>query len=236
MASDLKRYPPTAQRLQRLREAGIVPHSPALTALCSLAAAGLVGGLLWPGASAQARQFAAACWSSPGVTGSAEAQARCAAGMWLVLEWVGLVGLAGAGVGWLSHLLQTGFAWGSVFPREKRRGLPSPRPGVGREACMAGLSLLVAGVSLARVLQTMAGPGEGMAGLVARCARTGLEVALPGFVGIALLDLAWRRAQFSRDAWMTETEMRDELRETESAWRRHVRGAATRAPKRGGTA
>jgi flagellar biosynthesis protein FlhB len=49
-----------------------------------------------------------------------------------------------------------------------------------------------------------------------------LATALPGLAAIALLDLAWRRAQFIRNAWMTETEMRDELRETESAWPEHA--------------
>ena len=228
MAGDLKRYPPTAHRLQRLREAGIVPHSPALTGLCALAGAGLVGWLLWPTAQAEVRQFAATCWSSPSVAGPAEAQLRCATALLLALKWVAILGLAGAATGWLAHLAQTGFAWGSPFRRDKRRDLPSPRASASREACMAALSLLVVGVSLARVLQALAEPSGGVADLVARCAWQALTVALPGFVGVALLDLAWRRAQFSRDAWMTETEMRDELRETESVWRRHTRGSEAR--------
>jgi len=228
MATDLKRYPPTAHRLQRLREAGIVPHSPALTGLCALAGAGLVGLLLWPPAQAELRQFAATCWSSPGVTGPAEAQLRCAAALMLALKWVAILGLAGATTGWLGHLAQTGFAWGGPFRREKRRNLPSPRPSASREACLAALSLLVVGVSLARILQALAGPSGGAEDLAARCAGQALTVALPGFAAVALLDLAWRRAQFSRDAWMTETEMRDELRETESAWRRHPQGSEAR--------
>ena len=222
MATDLKRYPPTTLRLQRLREAGLVPHSPALTALGALVGAGLVAWLLWPTWQAEVREFAATCWSSHNLREPAVAQARCSAALLLTLKWGATVGLAGAGAGWLAHLAQTGFAWGSVLNRGKRRGLPSPRPSVGREVCLAGLSLLVVGLSLARVLQTLAEPSGGAGDLAARCAWAALTVALPGLVGVALVDLAWRRAQFIQSAWMTEIEMRDELRETESAWRRHT--------------
>ena len=222
MATDLKRYPPTAHRLQRLRDAGLVPHSPALTALCALVGAAVVGGLLWPTWQAEVREYARTCWSNPSFGAAAAVQLRCSTALVLALKWSIVLSLAGAAASWLAHLAQTGFAWGRPFRREERRNLPSPRPSASREVCLASLSLLVVGVSLARLLHVLAEPSGGALDLVARGAWATLTVVLPGLIGVALLDLAWRRAHFMRDAWMTETEMRDELRETESGWRRHA--------------
>jgi flagellar biosynthesis protein FlhB len=228
-SDDLRRYPPTARRLERLRQAGVAPHSPAITGLAVLLAGTLA---LAAGGRAGLQGLAAMLARDLQVTNAASASAeQLRALLTGHLEAAGLalavIALGAAGVACLAHLAQTGFLLRSPFTTPFS-GLPGRSP-VGRQAG-PNRSLL----PLASVL----------AGLVAAVALLGAFLAsgsawvtwwrwLAVLGGLAMLHLLAAGARYSQQARLTHREMQDEARETEGSWLTRHRRDTRRRRERG---
>jgi flagellar biosynthesis protein FlhB len=222
MASDeLKRYAPTPRRLAKLRRAGDVAASAALTAVAGLAAATGAALALGPGLAhrlagvlAQDLQVAGTMTTSPPAL-LAHMTHRLGLAVVVMAAIAGGLGLVQTVV----HLLQTGFA---------TRGTDSASPalpwGAGRGGRISppaaetvlglGLGLLVAAGCGAGLLGNLAaarswadlGPGPAWGSLGGRW--------LVGLAGLALLHLALTRGRFQQRAAMSHRDLQDEARET----------------------
>jgi len=194
-----------------------VPHSPALSAVGALISASLA---TWACAHAGADcliRFAEACLRVAGSSpGAPEAKALCASALLDAGIAVAIIGGAGFVGGAITHALQTRFLWASPL---RGRG-PSVSPGrgadLGRRLGVTALALMMLAAAVARVLHVLAQAGPDASATCRAAALAAAAVLTPGMAGVGLLDLAWRRMDFTKAAWMTETEMRDEIRDTES--------------------
>jgi flagellar biosynthesis protein FlhB len=218
VSDDARKHPPTARRLERLRQAGEAPQSAAVAGVVALGAAtGL--GLLWgPTLTRVLGQTLA-----EGLRQTAtEPSLSDLLGRRLLLAGTVVLGLAVALalVATVAQALQTG-------------GVLRPPRLIGRSqvlqsdpvaALLALLALGGAGVIVAQVLQRYA------------AAKTWAELDSPATVGagwlrqlcllggLAVLHLLWQRARHQRRAMMTDRERREEQRETQGSWLRQRLG------------
>ena len=228
MASDdLRRYPPTARRLERLRQAGLVPSSAALTGAVVLVAATLaVAALGRPTLAFLATMLARDLQqSSVGQATPEQLTTRLASHLSAAATILVAVGVGAMLVAALTHLAQTGFLF--RWPGSAPGGSLPWSGGVGgkRRAGSAALPLglalvgLLGGVvTLYSVFSEWAGAGSwaelGDEGVVWRAWLRWLAALL----GLALLHLLWVRASFTQRVQLTQRELSDEIRETEGPW------------------
>lgn len=224
MASDdLKRHPPTERRLEQLRRAGDVPHSPALTWAVAVAAGSLAAVTLgptlvgWLGTvMAQDLQQAAAGEATGGHLAGL-LTAHLATALVVTVSGVGVVA-GGAVVG---HLLQTGLrassttrGHGPLLPGATVAhgpAKPAKRPWLSLELLvgLAGLGLLVAQMGQ-RLLEAEVWDEA----LPAREAGVLWWRWLAVLGALGLLQLARARASYWRRVAMSDRELQEEARET----------------------
>jgi flagellar biosynthesis protein FlhB len=224
MASDeLKRHPPTARRLERLRQAGDLPQSPVLTGVAAVAVAtavvalggsrllGLLGATL-----AQDLQRAGVMETGP-ETLRELLTGHLAQALGLVM----FIGGIAAATMTLAHLLQTGFqprgAGGAYRPAVlwEVGGQTGPRRGSERRTVEVVIGLAGIALLLKLLADQMAGAGTwgeaGQAGLVEALWLRWLVVL--GALGV----VHWMRVRgrYWRRAAMSDRELREESREVE---------------------
>lgn len=222
-ADDLKRHPPTERRLEQLRRAGDVPHSPALTWAVAMAAGSLAALTLgptlvgWLGAvMAQDLQQAAVGEATGGQLAFLLA-AHLATALVVTVSGVGVVA-AGAMVG---HLLQTGLR-ANTTARGRGPLLPgataAPAPAKPAKVPLLSLELLVGlaglGLLVAQMGQRLVEAEGWEEVLPVREAGVlwGRWLAVLGALG--LLQLARVRAGYWRRVAMSDRELQEEARET----------------------
>ena len=225
MSDETRKHPATARRLERLRQAGDAPQSAAVAGVVALAAAtGLA--VLWGPALTRALAQVLADGLRQAATEPALAGlfgARLLLGGRIVIGLAVVLALVAAVV----QALQTGVV------------LRPPR--------VAGRSRVLHTDPVAAVLAllALAGAGAIVATVLQRCAAaaTWAELGSPAVTvtawlrqlcllgALAALHLLWTRARHQRRAMMTDTEMRDEQRETQGSWLRQRLGP--RRPRQG---
>jgi flagellar biosynthetic protein FlhB len=212
MSEDAERtQAPSARRRQMAREAGLVPHSPELTA-----ALGLLAGA-WLGAA----------WGEAIVGGLIE---LIRAGCRGEIGWSGVAGVlmpaAGIVLGTLAvvvgaHLVQTGGLWAPALlaPDVTRLGPRGGEGGLARSLLPLARGLWLGAVTLA--VLAWRGPGLGsLAGLtpgelVAACGTVARDLVLAlaaAWVAFGLIDFALRHRAFEARLRLTPEEQREEQR------------------------
>jgi len=215
MSDDIKRYPPTPRRLERLRQAGVSPASPAVTAVAVLASGTVLGALIggklvaWLQAvmAQDLQRIGADVTQLPGLLAG-----RLAQGGVVVIA----ISALGAGVAIAAQAAQ------GTFPQRssKQMVLPmSTEGGIGRRRTptvmlwpfLVGLG--AAGVMLATWLREWAAPGASLASAGVLWLKW---LAVLG--GVAGLHAVAVRLRTLRRAEMSHREMLEERRETEGSW------------------
>jgi len=228
MAEELKRYPPTPRRLQKLKEAGWTPASAALTAMAVIAGATLGGALGGPHLLAWLCRLLYTDFQS-GLP-SPEALLSLFSRHLLFAGAVVLFIAAGAGGvailayklqdNFLLHLSKTSYMPMSLgikdFPRPIRDKIPLT-------ALLIVLGLVFAGVILAQGLQEIQqGLGSARGGMQLQFFIQRLSLLwlrwLAILLGVAVFEALLVRQQYERHAWMTHREYIEEQRETEGVF------------------
>lgn len=217
---ELKRYPPTARRLARLRQAGVLPDATALTGAAVLVGATvalvlLVPQLLRPASMVLARDLQHEALA-----------AHDAASLRSLLAWhLGLGAVVVIALGGAAALVAAGvrrLQIGRVGAGDGATLLPRKPPKVSRSGGLQWPGLLLG-------LLALVGGGVVLAGLLGAWSRAEswrelwawLPLAqawarcLAVLVGTALLHLLWTRGTYLQQASMSHRELLEEQKETE---------------------
>jgi flagellar biosynthesis protein FlhB len=216
MPDELRRYAPTARRLEKLRQAGAGAHSPALTAATVLVATVVIGaGVARPLGRELARSMAvdlgAPLWEArqlPALLGR-----HLVFGGALVVAVAALALLAAS----LAHALQAGgLTWSRQGAGKPFKSPLSPPDGPGVVLALAALAagVLAYGAVLGYLKQAALGSPAASAEIVG---AAGLRwLCLLG--GLGLLHLLWVRSDFLRRAMLTHRDLQEEHKEAEGSW------------------
>lgn len=221
VADEIRSYPPTERRLGRLWAAGITPASPGLVAFGVLAAA-------WIGLTVMGPWLAR--WAQAVVRDGLVAAAEPDGAM-MVARGLALRGLAmAAGVGVVMAAVALALQALQLPPRGASSATPGGAP-TAPGGPQGGLSDAAGRWSRGALMVALAAVSVMVAVRAAligaeRIAAEGLDGAwglaraigwpMLGLLGAAAaFDLVARRASWFRAAWMSRSEMQQELRETE---------------------
>ncbi|MEN6402920.1 MAG: EscU/YscU/HrcU family type III secretion system export apparatus switch protein [Armatimonadia bacterium] len=216
---ELKRYPPTPRRLARLRQAGVIPDTTALTGAAVLVGATLGLIFLGPQLLHLARLVLARDLQHEALVAHEPARLRSLLAWHLGLGALVITALGGAAaiVAALARGLQTGGAASGEGVGLMRKGLRrAKRGGAQWPGLMLGtVAVAGGGVVLAGLLGAW-GRAESWQELWAWPALAqawGRWLAV--LVGMALLHLLWTRAAYMQQARLSHRELLDEQQETE---------------------
>ncbi len=229
MAEELKRYPPTPRRLQKLKEAGWTPASAALTAVVILV--GATVGLALGGPRLLAWLCQLLCADFQNALPSPEALLYLfSRHLILAGAFVFLIATGAGGLAILAHKLQDNFLLhlsNNVYlpmSLEIKKIPRTPRDRIALTALLIVSGLVLGGLILAQGLQEIQrGLGSATGGMPLQFLTQKLGLLwlrwLAILSGLAMFHALLVRIQYSRHAWMTHQELVEEQRETEGASR-----------------
>lgn len=223
--TELRRYEPTARRLQKLRQAGAAPHSATVSGVAVLLGAVLLGllggrGLLHVLGGVLAQDL------QQGMVAPAELSAL----LWRHLLVAGLL-LALLASAFAACALVAAAGQGALTPRPPWRGLRE-RQRQGLDAPATALALVGLGGSLVLFLPLLwhylhAAGWRELADprlLLTICWR---QLSL--LAGLAVLHLLYTRARHLQKAMLTYSELQQERKESEGSWLKARRRLVARA-------
>ncbi|MFO7947409.1 MAG: EscU/YscU/HrcU family type III secretion system export apparatus switch protein [Armatimonadota bacterium] len=214
----LKRYEPSARKLQWLHRRGMRPISRTVVAAVVVAS-----GLLAVGVGAEAFMTCASRLLSDAMTAAPAGAADIYPWLWRVAALIGLSAGCIAAAVWGAWLVAAVMQTGSGMVYSGGEGVnyySMDRSQAADTAVRALISTFViiaavyAGVEAARAIG--ANPTAGAGELVSICCVPAVTVFLPAAAGAVVLDLIWCRYAYVSAARMGEREKRRELRDTET--------------------
>lgn len=217
---ELKRYPPTARRLARLRQAGVLPDTTALTGAVVLVGATMALVLLVPQSLYFARLVLARDLQHEALAAHDSVSLRSLLAWHLGLGAVAVIALGGAAalVAAAARMLQigSGGAGDSATLLSRRPPKRSRSGGVQWPGMVLGLlALFGGGVVLAGLLGawSRAESWQELWAWLPLAQAWGRWLAV--LVGTALLHLLWTRGTYLQQARMSHRELLEEQKETE---------------------